>query len=132
MTRIIYTGTRPLKKPNRKPGWREAQREYQEWLAKHKPTALTARPLKQVTTIVVDPSRLTRHIPSQGTGVGSAGKAYVDPRVQYKERPELVERELAARARKFTVAPLYNKGGEMLVTDETLKDIMSGATRRRN
>jgi hypothetical protein len=131
MTRILYTGTKPVKKVNRKPGWRETQRQYQEWLAKHRPTALTARPLKQVSTIVVDPARLVRP-PSLGTGVGTAGRAYVDPRVQYKDDPELAERELAARQRKFTVAPLYNKGGDMLVTDETLKDIMSGATRRRN
>ena len=131
MTRILYTGTKPLKKPKRKPGWQETQRQYQEWLAKHRPTALTAKPLRQVSTIVIDPERLVRP-PSQGTGVGTAGKAYVDPRVQYKDSPELAEREIAARQRKFTVAPLYNKGGDMLVTDETLKDIMSGATRRRN
>ena len=128
---IIYAGTKPLKKPKRKPGWQEEQRQYQEWLAKHKPTCLTAKPLKQKPTIVIDPARLVRP-PSLGPGVGSAGKKYLDPRVQYKDEPELAERELKARERKFTTAPLYNKGGDMLVTDEMLKDIMSGATRRRN
>lgn len=128
---IIYTGTKSLRRQKRKPGWEAEQREYQEWLAKHRPTCLTAKPLKQKPTIVVDPARLVRH-PSLGTGVGSAGKKYIDPRVQYKDDPELAERELRARQRKFTAAPLYNKGGDMLVTDEMLKDIMSGATRRRN
>lgn len=128
---IIYTGTKPLKKQKRKPGWREEQAQYQEWLAKYRPTALTAAPLKPKATIVVDPERLQRP-PSLGPGVGYAGKKYVDPRVQYKDEPEMMERELKARERKFTAAPIYNKGGDMLVTDEMMKDIMSGASRRRN
>ena len=44
----------------------------------------------------------------------------------------MAERELKARERKFTAAPIYNKGGPMLVTDEMMKDITSGASRRRN
>jgi hypothetical protein len=128
---IIYTGTRPLKKPKKKPGWQEEQREYKEWLAKHKPAVLTAKPLKQKPTMVIDPARLIRH-PSLGPGVGHAGKQYIDPRIQYRDDPEMLERELAARERKFTAAPLYNKGADQLVTDEMMKDIISGATRRRN
>jgi hypothetical protein len=130
MTHILYTGTKPLKKPKRKPGWQETQRQYQEWLEKHKPTALTAKPFRQVSTIVIDPERLVRP-PSQGTGVGTAGKAYVDPRVQYKDDPKLAERELAARQRKFTVAPVYNKGPDQYVSEDVLNDMKAGLLRRR-
>lgn len=55
-----------------------------------------------------------------------------DPRVLYKDNPEMLERELKARERKFMTAPAYNKGGDMLVTPEMMKDIMAGGGRRRS
>lgn len=54
-----------------------------------------------------------------------------DPRLLYRDNPEMLERELKARERKFTVAPVYNKGADQFITDEMMKDIMSGSTRRR-
>lgn len=127
---IIYTGTKPLKKPKRKAGWQEEQRQYQEWLAKYRPAAVTAKPLKPKTTIVIDPDRLKRP-PSLGPGVGYAGKKYVDPRVQYRDDPEMVERELKARERKFTAAPIYNKGPAQYVSEDVLKDMKAGLLKRR-
>lgn len=55
-----------------------------------------------------------------------------DPKVLYKDNPEMLERELKARERKFMTAPAYNKGGDMLVTPDMMKDIMAGGGRRRS
>lgn len=129
---IIYTGTRPLKKPKKKPGWQEERERYLEWLSQWQSNEekYAFKPLTPKAP-VVDPSRSTRHIPSVKTAP-IVKEVIHDPRVRYKDDPELVERELKARERKFTAAPIYNKGGDMLITDEMMKDIMSGASRRRN
>lgn len=47
--------------------------------------------------------------------------------VPYDAELQEAKRILSARA-----APLYNKGGPMFVGEEDMKDIKSGATRRRN
>lgn len=54
-----------------------------------------------------------------------------DPRILYRGKEDLIQREFEARQRTFVTAPLYNKGGPMLVTPETQKDISAGLTRRR-
>lgn len=69
--------------------------------------------------------------PSVSTPGGIAGKTVHRPEITYADRPDMLERELKARQRKFAVAPAYNKGGDVLVTDELMKDIAAGGTRRR-
>jgi hypothetical protein len=132
---LIYSGTKPIKKPKRKPGWQEVERQHAEWLAKWKKPGDGKKPSfkpLQAPKLVIDPSRSTRNIPSVHTSPPQREVPIHDPRVLYKENPELAERELKARERRFITAPVYNKGGDVLITDEMLKDIMSGATRRRN
>ncbi len=133
---IIHTNQRNKSK-NKKPGWKKEQEEYQKWLDginalscfgdKRKLTPTNKPPKKQ------ELQQETKKHKSLGEFVkGGTGKSVVDPRILYKDNPEMLVRELKARERKFTAAPLYNKGAEMLVTDELMKDIMSGATRRRS
>jgi len=132
---ILYAGTKPIKRPKRKPGWQDAERQHADWLAKWSKPGDGKRPVAKPLRLqkpIIDPSRLTRHIPSLHTSPIKSEPVTHDPRVLYKENPELAERELKARQRRFITAPVYNKGGDVLITDEMLKDIMSGATRRRN
>lgn len=136
----IHQGkSKPAKK---KPGWQKEAAEYEAWLAKvnsmtraGKKAVLAKAPSTRVNPVVPDtpvvsPDRLNRP-PSLRTFGGAGTKPVARPDILYKDDPEMLERELKARERKFTVAPLYNKGGDQLVTDEAMKDIMAGVTRRR-
>lgn len=130
-----------MAKTRKKPGWREEQAEYQRWLDRVNSMTLfdkNARPKMKpgkfvdpvVRGPVIDPSRLTRGS-SLNSFVTGGTKPHVDPAVLYKEEPELLERELKARERKFATAPAYNKGPDILVTDDVMRDITAGITRRR-
>ena len=63
--------------------------------------------------------------------VGAGTKPVPRPDILYRDDPEMLARELKARERKFATAPAYNKGGSVLITDEMMKDITAGKTRRR-
>jgi hypothetical protein len=134
---IIHGATKPAKKQNRKPGWQKAEAEYAAWLAKHgvskgiatgrsssKATTLQANTPKSATALSERPRSMLALTPP-------APSTKVTPELLYKDSPEMLERERKARERKFTTAPVYNKGGDVLITDEMMKDILSGATRRR-
>jgi hypothetical protein len=134
----IYQGK---SKPKRKPGWQKAEAEHAAWLARVQSTTLFnphAKPKMQaaktkidpvVRAPVVSPNRLQRGH-SLGTFGGTAGKPVARPDILYKEDPELLARELKARERKFNVAPAYNKGGDVFVTEEELVKQLSGNKRR--
>lgn len=130
------------KKPKKKPGWREAEAEEAAWLknisemtafsnTKYKgrvSTASTKSPVVDGTLVGADRPKIGASLGSFG---GAGTKKVSRPEIEYKEDPELLTRELKARERKFTTAPCYNKGNSVLITDEMLKDIIAGKTRRR-
>lgn len=134
---LHYVGTKSKVKAKKKVGWQKEEDEYKAWMAKHSPNPKLEKELKKNTTLEYKLS----------TPVGRAPKIewrtlevkfpdkedpiIHDPRVLYKDDPEMLERELKARERKFTTAPIYNKGGDVYVTDEMMKDITAGTTRRR-
>lgn len=67
------------------------------------------------------------------------GRTEVSPlldKTKVRLSPEMQEREDRAKAvsesRKGRALPVYNKGPDIYYTDEMLKDVMSGANRRRN
>lgn len=131
---LHYTATKSKVKAKKKPGWQKEEEEYKAWMAKHSPNPKLQKELKKNDgldyKLSVPVGRETKKIPS----IQSYGKLEVpihDPRVLYKDDPEMLERELKARERKFTSAPIYNKGGDVYVTDEMMKDITAGSTRRR-
>lgn len=136
MTSMIYTGTKPIAKVKKKPGWRQAQAEHEEWLAKHKPNTKLEAELNRAAQQPLTLKGFSQS-PRQTQATRSVQTSPVvpqtihDPRVLYKNDPEMLERELKARERKFTTAPIYNKGGDVYVTDEMMKDITAGTTRRR-
>lgn len=128
---LHYTTTKSKVKAKKKVGWQKEQAEYEAWKAKHAPNQQLQKELKATGfSYQLTSPRQTERLPSKATGTVQA-KHIHDPRVLYKEDPEMLERELKARERKYTAAPIYNKGGDVLVTEEMMKDITAGATRRR-
>lgn len=128
---IHYTATKSKVKAKKKIGWQKEAEDYAAWQAKHAPNPKLQQELKAKSfSYQLTSPRQTERLPSKATGIVRANVIH-DPRVLYKEDPEMLERELKARERKYTTAPIYNKGGDVLVTDEMMKDITAGATRRR-
>ena len=133
----IYQGkSKPAKK---KPGWQQKEAEYQAWLKSvqtmssgiTKPKkAATKRVEVVVSGPVIAVERLQKGHSLQTFG-GAGTKPVNRPEIMYKDNPEMLARELKARERKFATAPAYNKGGSVLITDEMMKDITAGKTRRR-
>lgn len=128
-------------KSKKKPGWRAAQAAEAAWLKGLQALTVTTKTKVQLThpkiiqVVVpqgpqVSPDRVNRP-PSLGTFGGIGGKPVARPDILYKDDPDMLARELKARERKFATAPAYNKGGDVLITDEMMKDITAGKTRRR-
>lgn len=141
MGKMIYVRGK-CKNPKRKPGWKEAAAQEAEWLKKindltafsttkykgRVSTSATRSPVVDGTLVGADRPKVGKSLGEQG---GAGTKKVPRPEIMYKDDPELLERELKARERKFATAPAYNKGGSILVTDEMMKDITAGTTRRR-
>ena len=138
---IIYTRTK-CKNPKRKPGWQQAAEEEAAWLKSiNSMTALDTTKYKgrvstpKTRSPVTDGTLVGADRPKGGTSLGGFGKGGTKkvprPEILYKEDPELLARELKARERKFATAPAYNKGGDVYITPEMMKDITAGKTRRR-
>lgn len=133
----IYQGK--SKSTKKKPGWQKQEAEYQAWLKSvQSMSSGISKPKKEATkrieVVVSGPviaaDRLQKGH-SLNTFGGAATKPVHRPEIMYKGDPEMLKRELKARERKFATAPAYNKGGAVLVTDEMMKDIAAGKTRRR-
>lgn len=131
----IYQGK---SKAKRKPGWEKEQAEYQAWLAKTKSMSSGIRPSRPKTDKIINPvvsapvvsaDRLCK-APSVVTPGGAGTKPVARPDILYKDDPELLARELAARARKFNVAPAYNKGPTIYVSEDEITNQLVGGRRR--
>lgn len=126
---IIYTHQKSKQK--KKPGWQKEKAEHDAWLSRVNSMRLFDKPVKitkqsaKTTSITAVSTLPAKFVRDQGT------KKVPRPELEYMHDENLLKRELAARERKFTVAPVYNKGGDVLITDELLKDIAAGSTRRR-
>lgn len=131
---------RRSKKAPKKPGWKQQEQEYRAWLKSVQAlkTNFSSRNREPVRTTVersVPPASIQQPEPIKKgfeAFCGPTTKPVHRPELMYRDSPELLKRELEARERRFLTAPMYNKGAPQLVTEETLKDIMSGSTRRRN
>lgn len=152
---LIYAGTKSAKKQNKKAGWKKEQEEYEAWLKKHGvDTSKKSKSTRAKTSSKVVVSRPVNSSYSQQQALVKSRLAEEkvnrekllaqkyevekvepkihDPRVLYKDNPEMLERELKARERKFITAPAFNKGAAMLVTPDMMNDIMTGGGRRRS
>lgn len=138
MIKIFQGKSKPAKK---KPGWRQAEAEYQAWLNQTKSmtsgikTSSKVKPANPIKVTVGAPvvasDRLNRGH-SLVTPGGAGTKPVHRPDIVYRDDPELLQRELIARSRKFNVAPIYNKGPLQFISDDIDEDIKSGSTRRRS
>lgn len=123
-------------KQNRKPGWKQAEAEYTAWLAKMKAMTLGITGVRSTKTIGQTPIAVMRtpsssHLILKGKYViGSGTKVVHRPEILYRDDPEMLARELAARKRKFNAAPAYNKGGDQFVTEEALQALLFSNKRR--
>lgn len=132
--KIYATKSKPA---NKKPGWKKTEAEYKAWLHKMNTSTLFAtklKPLKAAKKVPAVPQVISSDLckPTSLNSFGGSGtKPVARPDILYKHEPELLQRELKARERKFTSAPVYNKGGAMFITDEMMLDITAGTTRRR-
>jgi len=139
MGKMIYTGGGAKKHDKKKPGWQAAQQQEAEWLAginsmkafstskwkgakKAAPSPVVGVVKRQVIDGVV--------VQSVPMGVGGGTKKVIRPEIEYKGNEELIERERIARERKFNIAPAYNKGGDVFVTEEELANQLRGNKRR--
>lgn len=133
----IYT---KKSKPKRKPGWQVEVASEVAWLKSLQALTVTGRTPKQstkafkpvqvvVSAPVVRAGAIDRP-PSLMTPGGAGTKPVARPDILYKDNPSMLSRELEARARKFNVAPAYNKGGAQFVTEEELRNQLVGAKRR--
>jgi len=140
---IIYTNLGKSKQ-RKKPGWEKEKAEHDAWLKKINSMSLfdkNAKPKMQKTNKTIDlvvkgpqiqPERLQRVGASKIEFVQKAAtKQYIDPRVLYKDDPEMLARELKARERKFATAPAYNKGPAQFVSEDMDADMKKGLLRRR-
>ncbi len=119
-------------KAKKKPGWQKAAQEYAQWEAKIAGMSSGIKGLKSTKTIGVvkkEPIREANILPAKYV-VGSGTKPVARPEIQYRDDPEMLARELAARERKHNAAPAYNKGGDQYVTEEALQQLLSSNKRR--
>jgi hypothetical protein len=125
----IYQGkSKPAK---RKPGWQKAAQEYAEWQSKIASMSSGIQVSKKVPKAA--PKKVVPVAPNILPAkyvVGSGTKEVLRPEITYRDDPELLERELAARAVKHNAAPAYNKGGDQYVTEEELQRLLSSNKRR--
>lgn len=126
---MIYAAQKSKVKAKKKPGWKTEQEEHEAWLSKWQKPEDKKTEVQPLQYSLSGGTRPTRIVQSKTTPL--VQEKVLAPQVKYKENPEMLERELKARERKFTTAPIYNKGGDVLVTDEMMKDITAGTTRRR-
>lgn len=139
MGKMIYTGGGP-KKVNRKPGWKAAAEQEAEWLKSLQQPLFsnTTKWKGRVSTATTRSPVVDGRLPLERAKVGQSlggfahggTKPVSRPEIMYKDNPEMLARELAARERRFATAPAYNKGNAVLVTDEMMAD-QTGLTRRR-
>lgn len=137
MTQVIkvYSKSKPTKK---KPGWKQEQDAHDAWLKSLKTMTLghgksikkTTKKIDPVVSdVFVDESRMSK-LP-KSTSFGVATKKVDRPEITHKDDPAMLKRELEAKAKKFVVAPAYNKGGDQLMTEAMMQDLKLGLLRRR-
>lgn len=118
-------------KTKRKPGWQQKEAEYREWLTKVSTMPSGIRTPKLDVTKpkpVIEP---VREIRKATYVIGSGTKPVPRPDILYRDNPEMLERELRARQRKFATAPAYNKGAPQYVSEDLEEDLKNGLLRRR-
>jgi hypothetical protein len=126
---IIFTSQK-CRNQKRKPGWRQAAQQEAEWLKRIHSMRLfstpvkPSKPLKQVQVSEPLERPKAKYVKMEGT------KKVVRPELLYRDNPEMLARELKARERRFNVAPAYNKGPTIFVSEEEITNQLVGGRRR--
>lgn len=122
-------------KTKRQPGWQQKQAEYDAWLksVKSQTTSFARTPPKKVKPVkeTTPSTTVSTFRPASFEAFKGGGtKTVPRPEIQYADNPEMLERELAARQRKFNVAPAYNKGPTIFVSEDEITNQLVGGRRR--
>lgn len=120
-------------KQNKKPGWKQQQDEYDAWVQKVSSMKTNfSRTKPKVAEKVSSSAGITSSFIKKDFSafVGGGTKSVARPEIQYADNPEMLERELNARKRKFNVAPAYNKAGAQFVSEEELVNTLRTNKRR--
>lgn len=132
-------------KTKHKPGWQKAEADYQKWLAdmqtmpsgfkSPKPgfratMLITTKPQSATPRMLTDTCDGIHPVRSMTYVRGGGTKHVPRPEHVYADNPEMLARELAARERKFNLAPAYNKGPDQMCTEEELVALLSSNKRR--
>lgn len=89
---------------------------------------LPKKPLAKETTPATSVSTF---LPKSFEAFKGGGTVKVNrPELEYADDPEMLERELRARERKFNTAPAYNKGPDIYVSEEEITAQLVGGRRR--
>lgn len=124
-------------KTKRKPGWQQRQAEHDAWLSSVR-SMTTNFSAKNRTKVVKAPVKETTPSTTVSTFLPKSFEAFkgggttrvIRPEIEYADNPEMLERELRARERRFNVAPAYNKGPDILVTEDEITKQLVGGRRR--
>jgi len=130
---MIFITQKSKKPANKKSGWQKEAQAYAEWQSKIASMSSGISGVRQKATLpkaskVAEP-KVANILPGRYV-VGSGTLVVHRPEIKYRDSPELLERELAARAVKHNSAPAFNKGGDQYVTEEALQQLLSSNKRR--
>lgn len=123
-------------KQKRKPGWAQQQAQYDAWLSKVNSMSTNFSrskqlPVKSLAKETTPSTTVSTFLPKSFEAFKGGGTVKVHrPERDYANDPEMLKRELEARARKFNVAPAYNKGAAQFVSEEELVNTLSSNKRR--
>lgn len=117
----IYQGK--SKSTKKKPGWQKPDILLLAWLKSvqtmssgiSKPKKACTKKIEVVASGPVIAAERLQKGHSLSTIGGAGTKPVARPEIMYKDNPEMLERELKARERKFATAPAYNKGPAQLI-----------------
>lgn len=129
---MIKIYARKSKPTNKKPGWQKAAQEYAAWetkLASMTSGITGVRTKKTIGTVKKEVVREANILQAKYV-IGSGTKVVARPEIKYHDNPEMLARELAAREVKHNAVPAYNKGGDMMVTEEELTNLLRSNKRR--
>lgn len=130
---MIFITQKSKSPAKKKPGWQKEAQAYAEWQSKIASMSSGIGGVRQKATLPKSPKveapRVANILPGKYV-VGSGTKAVPRPEITYRDSPELLERELAARTVKHNSAPAFNKGGDQYVTEEALQQLLSSNKRR--
>lgn len=117
---MLYVSTKSKVKAKKKPGWQQAEAEYQQWLAKHEVKKTKRTKELDRSMYVPSPSFIPRV-----TAKYSSLVTDVDMHACAKKS----NNHMASLTGSYTIGQAYNKGNLQVLTPSECKDSATGKRR---